>query len=155
HRACIESGAALQVTARDLAIRNGEALLAKLGIPKAQVHDVQKVPLDKLMAAYFAVTRDNAGVDQSIGGFAPTVDGKLLPQHPFQPAASPVSADVPVMIGSTRTEMTLFSNNGDPAAFNLDDAGLQMRVNALLGDQSRGVIDLYRKLNAGASASDI
>ena len=154
HRAIIESGAAIQVTSREIAIRNAEQLLAKLGIAKTDVHAVQKLPLERIMAAYFAVVRDARGVDQSIGGFAPTVDGKILPQHPFHPTASPVSADVPVMIGCTRTEMTLFSLN-DAAAFSLDDDGLRSRVKDLLGDQSPGMIDLYRKLNPGAKPSDL
>jgi para-nitrobenzyl esterase len=154
HRATIESGAALQVTSRDLAIQNAERLLSKLGISKDNVHELQKLPVDRIMAAYFAVVRESPLVDQSIGGFAPTVDGKILPQHPFQPSASTVSADVPVMIGCTRTEMTLFSAN-DPAAFKLDEDGLRTRIKDLLGAQSQPMIDLYRKLNAGAAPSDI
>jgi para-nitrobenzyl esterase len=59
-----------------------------------------------------------------------------------------------VMIGNTRTEMTLFSL-GDPSAFSLDDAGMRGRVNNLLGSRASAMIDLYRKLNPGASASDI
>ncbi len=154
HRATIESGAALQVTSHDLAIQNAERLLSKLGISKDNVHEVQRLPVDRVMAAYFAVVRESPGVDQSIGGFAPTVDRKILPQHPFQPTASTVSADVPVMIGCTRTEMTLFSAN-DPAAFKLDEGGLRSRIKDLLGAQSQPMIDLYRKLNAGATPSDI
>lgn len=154
HRATIESGAALQVADRDIAIRNAEQLLAKLGIRTQDVHEVQTLPLEQIMTAYFAVVREARGVDQSIGGFAPTVDGSILPQHPFSPTASPVSADVPVMIGCTRTEMTLFSLN-DAAAFSLDDDGLRARVNELLGGQSQGMIDLYRKLSPTATPSDI
>jgi para-nitrobenzyl esterase len=154
HRAIIESGAALQVTSRDIAIRNAEQLLAKLGIAKTSVRDIQKVPVDRIMSAYFAVVRESPGVDQSIGGFAPAVDGKILPQHPFHPAASPISADVPVMIGCTRTEMTLFSAN-DPAAFTLDENGLRTRVHDLLSDQAPAMIDLYRKLNPAATPSDL
>ena len=154
HRATIESGAAVKVVDRDAAIRNADQLLAKLGIARSNVHEVQKLPVERIMAAYFAVIRDARGVDQSVGGFSPTVDGKILPQHPFHPAASSVSADVPVMIGCTRTEMTLFSTN-DPTAFSLDENGLRNRVKELAGDQSQDLIGLYRKLNPGATASDI
>ena len=154
HRATIESGVALQVASRDVAIRNAEQLLAKLGIPKTEVHDLQKLPLDRIMTAYFAVVREARGVDQAVNGFAPTVDGHILPQQPFAPTASPVSADVPVMIGCTRTEMTLFSLN-DQAAFRLDEEGLRARVRDLLQDQGQPMIDLYRKLNPGATPSDL
>jgi para-nitrobenzyl esterase len=154
HRATVESGAAIQVAGREIAIRNAEQLLGKLGVSKSQVHELQKLPLDRIMTAYFAVVRDERGVDQTVSGFSPAVDGKILPQHPFQPSASPVSADVPVMIGCTRTEMTLFSAN-DPSAFRLDDTGMRSRVQELMGDKAPAMIDLYRKLNPGATPSDI
>jgi para-nitrobenzyl esterase len=154
HRAIVESGAAVKVVDRDVAARNAEQLLAKLGIDKKNVRELQKLPFEKIMAAYFAVMKENPDVDASLGGFSPSVDGKILPQHPFYPNASPVSADVPVMIGCTRTEMTLFSLN-DPSAFSLNDADMRKRVNNLLGDRTPAMIDLYRKLNPGASPSDI
>ena len=154
HRAIIESGAAIKVVDRDVAVRDSEKLLAKLGIEKTNVRDLQRLPVEKIMAAYFAVMKENPGADQSIVGFSPTVDGKILPQHPFHPNASPVSADVPVMIGCTRTEMTLFSLN-DAAAFSLNDEAMRARVKDLLGGQAPSMIDLYRKLNPGASPSDI
>ena len=154
HRAIIESGAAITVVDRDLAIRNSERLLAKLGIEKTNVHELQKLPVGQIMSAYFAVMKDSAGVDQSLAGFSPTVDGHILPQHPFHPKASPVSADVPVMIGCTRTEMTLFSLN-DPSAFSQNEEQMRGRVKDLLGTQAPGIIDLYQKVNPGASPSDV
>jgi para-nitrobenzyl esterase len=154
HRAIVESGAAVTVVDRDIAVRNSEQLLGKLGIDKKNVRELQKLPVEKIMSAYFAVIKDNPDVDPSLGGFSPTVDGKILPQHPFSPAASPVSADVPMMIGCTRTEMTLFSLN-DPAAFSLNDADMRKRIADLLGPKAPNMIDLYRKLNPGASPSDI
>jgi para-nitrobenzyl esterase len=59
-----------------------------------------------------------------------------------------------VMIGCTRTEMTLFSLN-DPDAFRLDEKGLRTRVADLLQDHGQPMIDLYRKLNPGATPSDL
>jgi para-nitrobenzyl esterase len=154
HRAVIESGKALRVASRDAANRNAEQLLAKLGIRKNEVHDLQKIPLERIMSAYTAVVGEAKNVDQSVSGFAPTVDGTIVPQHPFYPVASPVSADVPVMIGYTRTEQTLFSAD-DPTAFHLDDKGMRLRIKELLGDQAPPIIDLYRNLNPGATPSDI
>ena len=154
HRAIVESGAAVKVVDREAAVRNAEQLLSKLGVDKKNVRTLQTLPVEKIMAAYFAVLKESPDVDPSLGGFSPAVDGKFLPQHPFYPNASPVSADVPVMIGSTRTEMTLFSLN-DPSAFSLNDADMRKRVNALLGSHAPEMIDLYQKLNPGASPSDI
>lgn len=154
HRAIVESGAAVRVVDRDVAVRNAEQLLAKLGVDKKNARELQKLPIEKIMAAYFAVMRDQPDVDANIVGFDPTVDGKILPQHPFYPTASPVSADVPVMIGCTRTEMTLFSLN-DPSAFSQSEEDMRGRIGKILGDKSDAMIALYRKLNPGASPSDI
>ena len=154
HRAIIESGAAIKVVDRDAAVRNSGLLLAKLGIEKSNVRELQQLPVEKIMAAHFAVMKEHPGIDQMTAGYSPTVDGAFLPQHPFYPKASPVSADVPVMIGCTRTEMTLFSLN-DASAFSQNEQEMRGRVKDLLGGHAPGIVDLYQKLNPGASPSDI
>jgi para-nitrobenzyl esterase len=85
-------------------------------------------------------------------GFSPTVAGKIVPQHPFHPTASAVSADVPLMLGSTRTELT---SSADAAAFSLSEEGMRERIRTLLGDSAGSTIDIYRKANPGASPSDV
>jgi para-nitrobenzyl esterase len=112
---------------------------------------LQSVPLERLMGAYFATVRA-MNVDQMTMGFSPAVDGTVLPQHPFHPTASPVSADVPLLIGSTRTELTLQS---DEAAFALDEGAMRKRVAVLLGAAGDGVIDLYARANPAATPSDL
>jgi para-nitrobenzyl esterase len=152
HRAIIESGPTIKLVEREQAARVAERLMAKLDVGKKQVRDLQKVPVERIMAAYFAVVKDMAGADQMTAGFSPTVDGTIVPQHPFHPLASAVSADVPVLCGSTRTEMTL---SADAAAFSLDEDGMRRRVRNLLGEHADHVMDVYRRVNANATPSDI
>jgi para-nitrobenzyl esterase len=152
HRAVIESGPTIRLVERDQAIRVAEMLLAKLNVGKSQVRELQKLPVEKIMSAYFAVVKDMGGQDQMTQGFSPTVDGNAVPKHPFHPAASPISADVPLMLGSTRTEMTLQS---DEAAFSLDEAGMRSRLKNLIGAGSESVLEVYRKLNPSATPSDL
>ena len=40
--------------------------------------------------------------------FGPVVDGRDLPHHPFDPTATDVSDDVPVMVGGTNDENAIF-----------------------------------------------
>jgi len=150
HRAIIESGPTIKLVERDQAIRVAARLMAKLEVK--QVRDLQKLPVERIMAAYFAVVKDMGGADQMTMGFSPTVDGKNVPEHPFHPVASAISADVPVLCGSTRTEMTLQS---DAAAFTLDEDSMRRRVRNLLGEHAEHVTEVYRRTNLGASASDI
>jgi len=137
---------------RDAAAKVAERLLSKLSLNNTQLRELQSLPLQKIMSAYFAVVRDMAGADQMTVGFSPTMDGKVVSQHPYHPTASAVSADVPVMIGSTRTELTLQS---DEAAFTLDEPGLRKRVTDLLGASTGPVLDVYRRANPGATPSDL
>jgi para-nitrobenzyl esterase len=152
HRAVIESGPTIQLVEREQAIRVAGMLLAKLNVSKTQVRDLQKMPVGQIMSAYFAVLKDMSGQDQMTQGFSPTVDGTAVPRHPFHPTASPISADVPLMLGSTRTEMTLSS---DAAAFSLDEAGMRARVKALAPVDSNALIDVYRRVNSRVTPSEL
>jgi para-nitrobenzyl esterase len=151
HRAIIESGATIKLVERDQAVRVTRELLAVLGLQPSQVRDLQALPLERIMSAYFATVR-RMNVDQMTMGFSPTVDGVAVPRHPFHPMASDVSADVPLIIGSTRTELT---SSADEALFSLTDGAMRERLQALLGPAASGVIDVYAKANPGASPSDL
>ncbi len=151
HRAIIESGATLKLVEREQGARVAQELMSTLGIAKGQVRELQKVPLEKMMAAYFQVVR-RMNVDQMTQGFSPLVDGKFIPQHPFHPVASSVSADVPLMLGSTRTELT---SSAQPEDFEMADADMRSRVRALIGSDANAAIEVYQKANPGASASDL
>jgi para-nitrobenzyl esterase len=151
HRAVIESGATLRLVEPDQGTRVARELMSTLGIPKDRVRDLQSVPLEKLMSAYFETVR-RMNVDQMTQGFSPLVDGDIIPKHPFHPTASAVSADVPVMLGSTRTELTSSAQEAD---FSLTDAAMRTRVQQLLGKHGDEAIRVYQKVNPGASPSDI
>jgi para-nitrobenzyl esterase len=154
HRAAIESGIAMRVVDRAAAVRNAERLLSKLSLSKKDVHKIQQTPLDQIMAAHSEINRELGGEELDILGFAPSVDGSILPQHPFYPVASQVSPEVPVLIGFTRTEFTGL-NPIDSALFNLDESGMRVQVKKLLGEKSTSMVELYRTLNPGATPSDI
>jgi len=132
HRAIIESGASLRGGPRDAASRTAETLMKELGLSKGQGRELQNIPLDKLM---------DAG---NKARFGPVVDGSVLPTHPFEPAASPLSADVPVIVGYTRTERTVYEID-TPGYGKLDEAGLMEATRKLLGDSAERVIESYRK----------
>ena len=152
HRAIIESGATITLVEQAQAAKVAVELLKRLELDGPRVRELQKLPVERIMAAYFAVVR-SMNVDQMTQGFSPTVDGKFVPHHPFHPTASAVSAEVPLMLGSTRTELT---SSADAAAFTLNEDGMRERIKTLLGaDRAGGIIDVYRKANPGATPSDI
>jgi para-nitrobenzyl esterase len=151
HRAVIESGATIKLVEREQAARVARELVAALGVKASRPAELQSLPVERIMSAYFAVQR-SMNVEQMTLGFSPTVDGTAVPRHPFHPTAADVSADVPLMLGSTRTELT---SSADEAAFSLTDDAMHARVAELLGTASDGVIDVYRKANPAATPSDL
>ncbi len=151
HRAIIESGATLKLVEREQAARVARELLATASVPAARFRELKQMPLGDLMRAYFATVR-RMNVDQMTMGFSPTMEESVIAQHPFHPRAAAVSADVPLVVGSTRTELTL---GADAEAFSLDEAGLKSRTAELFGDASAHLLDVYRKANPGASPSDL
>jgi para-nitrobenzyl esterase len=151
HRAVIESGATLQLVESAQGTRVARELMTTLGLSRGQARELQNIPLDKLMGAYFQVVR-KMNVDQMTQGFSPLVDGVFIPRHPFHPVASSVSADVPLMLGSTRTELT---SSAQPQDFELTDAAMRTRIRTLLGAHADNAIQVYQKANPGASPSDL
>jgi para-nitrobenzyl esterase len=153
HRAVIQSGPSIKVLTREDATFSAQSMLDELQIAKADFRKLQEAPLDKVMAAYFAASRKHK-FTHTTTGFAPVVDGKVLPGHPFHPTASAVIPEVPLLIGTNRTEMTLMLA-GDDAAFNLDEAGLRARATELFGDRTENLIKTYRQSVPNATPSDL
>ncbi len=132
HRAVIQSGASLRGGPRDAATKTAETLMKELGLSKGQGRELQNVPLSRLMEA------------GNKARFGPVVDGRVLPSNPFEPVATPLSADVPVIVGYTRTERTVYEI--DSVGYGkLDEAGLLANVKRALGDEAENVIAAYRK----------
>ncbi len=156
HRAAIESGPGLKMTERADATHVAELLLTELGLNKTRLRELQELPLKRVLEAHFAVLAKVPPAARGGGrmGFAPVVDGKALPRHPFHPDASPVGAEVPVIVGYNRTEATFFLAS-DPSAPKMTEEGLQKRTKGLFGENAPRVVEQYRKLHPGLSPYDL
>jgi para-nitrobenzyl esterase len=76
----------------------------------------------------------------------PTVDGQTLPAHPYAPTAPALSADVPLMIGTTEYEANFFPTTPLEA---IDAATLHTLVGNDTGADSDKVDDLVATYRAG------
>ncbi len=151
HRAAMQSGSTRKLRDAEDAARAPMALFAELGLKPNQGRELQKVPLDRLMAAHFAASK-RPGSGQN---YAPMLDGAIIPQHPFHPVANPLNASVPLVVGTVRTEGTAFQL-ADQEAFKLDEAGLLKRMKSTLGERTgEAAVELYRKLMPGGTPSDL
>jgi para-nitrobenzyl esterase len=155
HRAGIESGPSMRAGDRDRASRLAELFLRRLDLDNSRLSELHKLPVERLMEAQqmASSTRLFPKDPPPPGGFGPILDPQILPQHMFEPTATPISADVPLVIGTTKDEAMLTLGN-DTQFFALDDAGLRALVQRTVGAASDEAIALYRRLYPRATPSD-
>jgi para-nitrobenzyl esterase len=145
HRAALQSGAVRRLRQVESAVGASERLLNMLKLTPKQARELQRLPLATLMAARFELGR-RASLPNAPNSFEPVFDGRLVTRQPFDPVANPLNADVPLLVGCTSTENTVFMM-GDEAAFKLDMPGLRQRMRTLLGESAGdGAVDLYMTL---------
>ena len=146
HRAIIQSGPGLRMMSREKATDNAAKLLKTLEISPKDVERLSTLSVEQILEANARVNRN------PLGGWGPVVDGQVLPQHPFDPVAPSLSANVPLIIGTNKDEATLFLLN-DTALNSLDEAGLRARIGAFAGDATDTLLSAYRHAYPHASPS--
>jgi para-nitrobenzyl esterase len=179
HRAIIQStivDTAVRGLTKDQSSQAAEALLSRLGVKANQpdqIDTLQNLPVERLMSALVGgdgpageVARDvRPGAAQPLTGdlslrFTPVVDGRWLPRHPYDPDASPVSADIPLLCGSVETESVPYQGITDPywTTSEIDATSLHDRVKRSLGASDADVdrvIAIYRAHRPKASNMDL
>jgi para-nitrobenzyl esterase len=151
HRAGVQSGPGLRFMERDAASAVTERLLAATGLGKGNARDLATLPMDRLLAGYHQVSAElkpTRFID--LPSFSPVIDPVLLPRHPFSPDAAPLTRQIPMLTGCNAQEMSFFWGN-DPAAFTLDEAGLEARAHDLLGERAPAILALARQEQPGST----
>lgn len=148
NRCVVQSGSQLTLDTPAIAMERTEKLLKAVGVDRSNVRKLQDLSLDQLLAAVGEAT-------QGTGQFRPVAGAPSTPRHPFWPDAPDVSADVPMMIGSNRTEQSVFLG-GNADIVNLTDAQLEARLNGWVDDANKPqVLDMYRRLYSDARNDEI
>ena len=149
HRAAIESGSTLRENTRERANKSAMALMAELGISRDRVDALQTVPTEFLLSAMASLAKSPRWT-RRVMQFSPFFDGQILPANPFEPVATPVSANIPILVGCNTHEQAFFALSRDPGAFYLDEAGLQQRAVTLVGEQKAPqLLELYKSKYPG------
>jgi para-nitrobenzyl esterase len=136
HRAIAMSGSNVNGTTVERASAGVEAFLKTLNLNASQIDQLQTMPTAQLLQAM----RATRGLNLS-----PVIDGHTMPAAPFAPVASDLSSAVPLMIGSTETEITWNATMNFDA---IDAATLHERVKgyAKVDDAAADrLIAVYRK----------
>ncbi|MEO8315310.1 MAG: carboxylesterase family protein [Pseudomonadota bacterium] len=157
HKAIIQSGPAPLALEKHYGRELASRLLHLLNIPEKRAADAQMVPVAAIMQSYYEIFREigGFGVMGVIQDFAPVVDGTTLPQHPFWNGASPLSRNVPLMIGTTRTEMSEYALEADPKAWQRDFVQVTEQLRPIFADDAGRIVDHYRSAHPRAGAWEV
>jgi para-nitrobenzyl esterase len=163
HRAIVESGSLLRGIPQKNAKELADAIVGELGLGKESLAKIQSLPLPQLLNAAQKVLNERRPkmpggipnfrrISDSLG-FGPVVDGKTLPAHPFDPQAPSMSADVPMIIGTTLNEFVTAINHPEYEA--MSDEMLQSRVREIYGEKAITVIAAFRDRTPQAKPFDL
>jgi para-nitrobenzyl esterase len=162
HRAIVESGSMLRAGNQEKSQRLADLVVAELGLTRDTIDRIRALPYQQVLQAGQKVLREHNPMPTGIPnfrkladllGFAPVVDGNVLPAHPFEPRASALSADVPMIIGTTLNEFVTALNH--PEYENMTSAELEQRVRAALGDKAPQVLAAFRRRTPNAKPFDV
>ena len=160
HRAIVQSGSFLRAVTPDRSAALAKALLDELNLSPSQVDQLQSLPVQKLIAAGDSAllkTHPHAPLVWSrvadMLGWGPVVDGKILPQHPFDPEAPAISSKVPMLLGTTLNEFTTSLNHPEREQMS------EIEIKDQLGDMYRMnpglIVEAFRSSRPGAKPFDI
>jgi para-nitrobenzyl esterase len=145
HRAAVQSGPFLKGVPQERATATARKVMEMLNVK--DVAGLRAAPMQDLLGVY-------AKLGPLSPSLSPVVDSRGLPAHPFEPAATTISKDVPLLIGTCRTE-TAFVFNGD-RWFNLTWDALPGAIQTYMAkaDGAKVIAD-YKKLMPEAKPADV
>ena len=85
---------------------------------------------------------------------SPTVDGTIIPNHPWHPSGPALSARIPLMIGWTHTEETWYQRP-TPENLAMTESGMRALITKRLGAQAEPVIAAFKAANPQATPYDL
>ncbi len=156
HKAIVESGPTLTVGSEENSKELAGKVLENLGLSPSQALKLEEIPYIELeRAASKAIPPMNpvAFLDfRTLSrrlGLGPVMEGRVVVQHPFDPAPPASASSIPLLIGSTLNEFTNGINH--PDAFDMTADQLRSKADASLPGHGGEVISSYRAMYPNAN----
>ena len=159
HKAIVQSGAMLRTMESRWSRRIGAAVVEELGISPCKIDEMKNVPYDKLLAAgEKAIARikpeaEKEGYAAFIFGWAPIVDGSVLPRQPFDPQAPEQSKEIPIMIGTTLHEFTASTYVPEMRTISHEEA--EGYLKRTYGNRTAEFVELFKDTYPGYEPKDL
>jgi len=139
HKAVVQSGPGVISGRPAAAAEYADKILKEAGVET--VEQLRSVRPDVIVEAVRKVTPAASALGRG-PQFGPIADGTIVPRDPFLPAAPEQSANIPLMIGYNKTEMTLFVA-AQPWYGRIDEAQLTAMA-GMMGGTTAKAAQIYR-----------
>ena len=151
HRAVAQSPSLTQLRTAERGRQATAELLALLGLSAEDADGLARLDVATLVEHQTRVLTDNlAGITAA----SPTADGEVLPATLTALRHAAAARRVPLLLGTTRDEMALFSAF-DPKHAALDDAALGVIAHRTFGDGADEALSAYRHDRPDASTPQL
>jgi para-nitrobenzyl esterase len=139
-RAVIQSGSSLRQGTPDRTAALSADTIGRL----------QEVPVETIIQAGLRAQRKLQPVPAAPGtgaglNWGPTVDGKSLPRHAWDPTAPEFSASVPLMVGSVLNEFGNSIQAGDPSLDAMTADEMKKRLSEQRGDKAAALLEILQR----------
>jgi carboxylesterase type B len=152
HRAISMSGAAgLNVDPAADMEPYANAFVKELGVDPKNLAVIQQIPMQTVLDAR------NRAVASSFEGARPVIDGKHIVTRPMAPEGLAMHASVPLLLGSTKTEASLFFQS-DMRNFKLTEEQMRSRMRSVFkinDSKIDTIMASYRKDAPDMTSSEI
>ncbi len=153
HKSVVLSGASRKAGVKTQSESLGAAVVKEAGLTADELTKLQNMPWGDFYAiatrAQRAMAQQAGNGDRRAFGFMPVVDGKILPQHPYDPVAAPTAADIPMIISSVENEQSPSWTDSSLESITLEQVVEKVKVRAGFGagfgDKAQEVVAAYAK----------
>jgi len=154
HKAVIQSGPMLKARTAEDATVTAKALLSGLGIGLDEIERLEQVPADQIVEMQSRL--ESGGIGALGGGhaFSPVVDGRSLPEHPFDPVATASASRVPLIIGTNKDELTLYTAVM-PGFDQIAEAPAKLLVGLVAGERTDELFATYASKRPGSTPAEV
>ena len=143
-KAIVQSGSGATFMMDKYSKQIGDLTVKYLGLDASTVDSIKTVPYDRLLAAgnkacaEVKKLADAAGEGSlaSIWGWMPTKDGDILPEDAFANGSEKVTADVPMIVGTTLNEFAGFAALMNPNYFQQSQSDIDATLKKMYGEKA-------------------
>lgn len=158
HKAVSLSGPTLRIADKEMSQKLGAYVLKEAGLSNSQIGKLQELEWQEYLRIASKANQKILDEYKQKGykdrvGWSPVVDGKIIPNHPFDPSAPEQMNDIPMIISTTFNENS--PSKFDSALENISFEEVKEKIKSEYKDKADQIVNAFRKNFPGNTPIEI